>query len=166
MKTMTMGVLAAAAMLFGSVADAQQRTRTELGASTSRTLIVQSLATQPTNPAITEVSAALAVEFEFGKADLTPMGRVVVDVLAQALNSPELMPYTFLAEGHTDAVGSEQTNLTLSQRRAETVRAALAQRGVDPVRLTTAGFGELRLLPGIPGDAARNRRVEVVRRVN
>lgn len=166
MKTMKLVAFVAFGMMVAGGADAQQRSTTEVPQSVDRSLIVQSLAAPPANPSITEISAALPVEFEFGKADLTPIGRALVEVLAQALNSPELMPYTFIVEGHTDSVGSDQANLALSQRRAATVRDALAQRGVDPVRLTTAGFGELRLISGIPGEAARNRRVEVVRRVN
>jgi outer membrane protein OmpA-like peptidoglycan-associated protein len=38
-------------------------------------------------------------------------------------------------------------------------------RGVSEARLTVAGYGELRLLPGLPGTDGRNRRVEIVRRV-
>jgi outer membrane protein OmpA-like peptidoglycan-associated protein len=59
-------------------------------------------------------------------------------------------------EGHTDQIGDEQYNLRLSERRAEAVRSALLQRGIDPARMTTAGMGEC--CP-ISSDNAANRRV-------
>jgi outer membrane protein OmpA-like peptidoglycan-associated protein len=69
-------------------------------------------------------------------------------------------------EGHTDSIASDAYNQTLSERRAVAVKAALAERyGVNPTRLSTAGFGESR--PKERNDTlegrARNRRVELVR---
>ena len=70
-------------------------------------------------------------------------------------------------EGHTDSIGDPGANRTLSERRAEAVRAALVTRHVDASRITSSGFGASR-----PREAnatlegrARNRRVEVVRDV-
>jgi outer membrane protein OmpA-like peptidoglycan-associated protein len=49
----------------------------------------------------------------------------------------------FLVEGHTDAVGSDDDNLSLSDRHAETVAITLTQRfGVPAENLTTQGYGE------------------------
>ena len=49
----------------------------------------------------------------------------------------------FLVEGHTDAVGSDEDNLSLSDRRAETVATVLTQRfGIPAENLTTQGYGE------------------------
>ena len=64
-------------------------------------------------------------------------------------------------EGHTDAQGSEQHNLKLSQSRAESVMAYLTSQGVDKERLTGEGkgFSDL-LLPEKP-KAAENRRVRI-----
>lgn len=69
-------------------------------------------------------------------------------------------------EGHTDSVGDPASNRTLSQRRADAVRAALAERGVRPDRLETAGFGasEPRESNATVEGRARNRRVELVRK--
>ena len=69
-------------------------------------------------------------------------------------------------EGHTDSIASDAYNQELSQRRAAAVKAALLERdGVNPARLSTAGFGESR--PRDRNDTlegrARNRRVELVR---
>ena len=58
-----------------------------------------------------------------------------------------------VVEGHTDSVGSNMTNLSLSQRRAEAVRQYLIRLGVDGERLRATGFGEEK-----PIDSNRTRR--------
>jgi outer membrane protein OmpA-like peptidoglycan-associated protein len=66
----------------------------------------------------------------------------------------------FLIEGHTDAVGSDLSNLALSDRRAETVAEILSYYyGIPPENLVTQGYGEQFLK--IPTTAAerQNRRV-------
>ena len=71
---------------------------------------------------------------------------------------------TFLIEGHTDAVGSDQSNLILSDRRAEAVADALSRYfDIPPENLTTQGYGERYLK--IKTDAAEqeNRRVAIRR---
>ena len=64
--------------------------------------------------------------------------------------------------GHTDSDGSDSYNQTLSERRAQSVYDYLTRRGVDPLRLITAGFGEER--PMVANDSdfnkSRNRRIE------
>jgi outer membrane protein OmpA-like peptidoglycan-associated protein len=68
----------------------------------------------------------------------------------------------FLIEGHTDAVGSETDNLTLSDRRAETVATILTERfGVPAENLTTQGYGEQYLKVDTQEPARENRRVTV-----
>ena len=66
-------------------------------------------------------------------------------------------------EGHTDSVGSEQYNMDLSFRRANSVRDLLAQRGVDIRRIETVGFGETKPVATNDTEAGRqlNRRVEI-----
>jgi len=65
-------------------------------------------------------------------------------------------------EGHADQRGSTEYNLALGQRRAEAVRAYLANYGVDPERFTTVSYGKER--PLVEGDDegsfSRNRRAE------
>jgi len=67
-------------------------------------------------------------------------------------------------EGYTDSIGTDAYNLTLSQRRADAVRAALLTRGVEGARITTSGLGKAS--PVASNDSAagrqRNRRVEIV----
>jgi outer membrane protein OmpA-like peptidoglycan-associated protein len=70
----------------------------------------------------------------------------------------------FLVEGHTDAVGPDIDNLTLSDRRAETVAAILAEHFQIPAEnLTTQGYGEQYLKVNTQAAARQNRRVTLRR---
>jgi OOP family OmpA-OmpF porin len=64
--------------------------------------------------------------------------------------------------GHTDQMGDDASNLTLSEARATSVKAALVERGIPAERLTAKGYGEAKLLdPATSSDAlAKNRRIE------
>ena len=68
-----------------------------------------------------------------------------------------------LVEGHTDNVGSDQYNLQLSIRRAESVGNYLASQGVAVPRIRALGYGETEPLESNSTDAGRqaNRRVEI-----
>lgn len=93
------------------------------------------------------------------RPESAPVLREIVEVLAA---NPD---WTLVIEGHTDAVGSAESNLQLSRRRSEAVRSALVERGVATARLTTAGYGASRPQDtnDTPEGRARNRRVELVR---
>ena len=70
----------------------------------------------------------------------------------------------FLIEGHTDAVGTEEDNLSLSDRRAEAVAVALTEQfQIPPENLTTQGYGETQLKVPVQGPSEENRRVTVRR---
>ena len=102
------------------------------------------------------------VLFDTGRAELKSGAFSTVDRLATFLReNPERR---VAIEGHTDAVGSDTSNLSLSQRRADAVRAALVSRGIDGTRITAQGMGEA--VPVASNDTAegrqRNRRVEVI----
>jgi len=112
----------------------------------------------------TEAVELSGVYFAFASANLRAESDDTLTQLAAALSS--LPGWRFRIEGHTDAIGSDASNLTLSQRRAEAVRSALVTRfGVPTAQLTTEGFGEKRPRETNDTDAgrARNRRVELVR---
>jgi outer membrane protein OmpA-like peptidoglycan-associated protein len=68
-----------------------------------------------------------------------------------------------VAEGHTDAIGSDAYNQSLSERRAEAVRRYLINGGITPERIRTEGFGESRPVASNETDEGRaqNRRVEL-----
>ena len=87
-------------------------------------------------------------------------------VLAQAvMQAVERMPNeVFLIEGHTDAVGSDIDNLSLSDRRAQSVAEILTRDfGVPAENLTTQGYGEQYLKVQTQGDSRENRRVTLRR---
>jgi outer membrane protein OmpA-like peptidoglycan-associated protein len=110
-------------------------------------------------------SVNLTVEFATGSADLTPQARQTLDQLGRALTSPDLAKFRFRIEGHTDTVGSADSNKALSQRRAATVADYLEKNfGVVSARLDAVGFGEDGLLVPTPPQTAnaQNRRVKVV----
>ena len=71
---------------------------------------------------------------------------------------------TFLIEGHTDAVGSDQSNLVLSDQRAELVANVLSDvYGIPPENLATQGYGERYLKVNTDGPEQENRRVTIRR---
>ena len=114
----------------------------------------------PDTPAV-----SLSVRFATGSAALTPEVERSLDGLGRALSSPQLAPYRFRIEGHTDTVGSPAMNQALSERRAAAVRDYLTGKyGVSPARLEAVGLGETQLLLPTPDETAeaRNRRVQVV----
>ncbi|MBB3019889.1 outer membrane protein OmpA-like peptidoglycan-associated protein [Microvirga lupini] len=106
------------------------------------------------------------ITFEFGSWELPPdqidQLRVIADGLRQAIsrNPNEI----FLVEGHTDAVGADEDNLTLSDRRAETIATILSERFQIPAEnLTTQGYGEQYLKVASQGPERENRRVTLRR---
>lgn len=109
------------------------------------------------------------VLFEFGRSDLTGDAQGRVQGIADVLNN-QAQGRRVSIEGHTDAIGSEEANQLLSERRADSVAGALTTSGVDQARVTTAGYGErYPVAPNTNPDGsdnstgrAKNRRVEVV----
>ncbi|WP_298829828.1 OmpA family protein [uncultured Piscinibacter sp.] len=102
------------------------------------------------------------VLFDTGRAQLNPGAAHTLDQLAAFMKEhPER---TIAIEGYTDAVGSEQSNQMLSERRAIAVKNSLVDRGIAPSRLSARGFGEAKPLASNDHAAGRqqNRRVEIV----
>lgn len=106
-------------------------------------------------------SIDLKIEFDYDSAKLTPQARALLATVAKALRTKRLDTLGFEVVGHTDAAGSDDYNLSLSERRAVAVVDFLVMRErIDPKRLYASGRGESQLLfPGAPEDG-RNRRVE------
>ncbi|MGG5812367.1 OmpA family protein [Falsiroseomonas sp. CW058] len=110
-------------------------------------------------------AVSITVTFPSGSAALTPQAEAALLPLGRALSSPDLAPYRFRIEGHTDTVGDASVNQRLSERRAEAVRAYLVQKhGVSAGRLEAVGLGEERpvVQTGDNVDEPRNRRVQVI----
>jgi outer membrane protein OmpA-like peptidoglycan-associated protein len=106
-------------------------------------------------------SIDLVIQFDLDSAKLKSDSIPLLSSLVQAMKNDRLTAIKFKVEGHTDAQGSEQHNLKLSQSRADSVMAYLTSQGVDKERLTREGkgFSDL-LLPEKP-KAAENRRVRI-----
>jgi outer membrane protein OmpA-like peptidoglycan-associated protein len=102
------------------------------------------------------------VLFDTGMATLKPGAYTTIDRLATVLK--EDAARKVLIEGHTDNVGSDEYNQSLSERRAASVQAALFERGVEASQISTVGKGETTPVAGNNNPAGRqqNRRVELV----
>ncbi len=108
-------------------------------------------------------SMNLNINFEFDSAALTSDGKVLVGNLGRALKDPRLAGQKFIIEGHTDAKGSDAYNMTLSERRAESVKKELiAQHGADASRVEEIGLGKKQFLDKANAESWVNRRVKVV----
>ncbi len=102
------------------------------------------------------------VLFATGKADLSSDALRSVDKLADFLQ--KYPNRNVLIEGHTDSVGSDEFNLTLSQKRADSVKEALISKAISEERITAKGYGKK--YPVASNETAagkqQNRRVEVI----
>lgn len=105
------------------------------------------------------IAAAQRITFVTGSADLQPGAKSVAQKLAIAMMRPDKVAERFRIEGHTDASGTREANLELSERRALAVVAYLTSQGVDSKRLEVMGYGSEQPLPGVSGLAPGNRRV-------
>ena len=102
------------------------------------------------------------VLFETGQADLRAGAlRNLYPLVTFLQKNPERQ---VMIEGHTDSVGSESSNLDLSQRRADAVRAFLLQNGAKASQITTRGYGKTSPVASNDTAAGRqqNRRVEII----
>ena len=102
------------------------------------------------------------VLFDTGKADLNPGASRNLDQLVVFLTDhPERRVEI---DGYTDNVGTDSFNLSLSERRADTVRNVLVNRGIDSSRIVTRGYGkDFGVASNVDsGGRQLNRRVEIV----
>lgn len=100
------------------------------------------------------------VTFAFDSSDLTSTAKTNLDKLTQVLvNNPDTNINIY---GHTDSKGSDDYNQKLSERRANSVKAYLAGKGIASSRLFALGEGESMPVATNDTDAGRaqNRRVE------
>ena len=106
------------------------------------------------------ITVRLNVEFEFDKATVRAIYGDELEAIANAMKAHE--DIDLVLEGHTDSVGSDTYNQSLSERRVIAVEAKLAEMyGLDPARVSTVGYGEARPLAdnNTAEGRARNRRV-------
>jgi outer membrane protein OmpA-like peptidoglycan-associated protein len=107
--------------------------------------------------------ATIYINFASGSSELPSDASSTIDALTELLsNNPDLR---ISIEGHTDDVGSPESNLSLSEDRAGAVRQALIENGIDESRLSFTGWGEERPVSDNTSDQGRaqNRRVEIIK---
>jgi len=103
-----------------------------------------------------------SVLFASGKSAMMPGAQAKLNVVADALK--EVGEKDIVVEGHTDAQGSEASNMTLSQARADNVRDFLVTRGVPANHIRAKGVGESKPVADNRSAEGRanNRRVEII----
>jgi outer membrane protein OmpA-like peptidoglycan-associated protein len=108
-----------------------------------------------------KITFSSGILFDVDKSDLKDNSKTELAELSTILN--KYADTNIMLAGHTDSTGSDEYNLGLSQRRAQSVADYLLTRNVDPARFTVKGFGKSD--PVASNDTAdgraQNRRVEV-----
>jgi OOP family OmpA-OmpF porin len=103
------------------------------------------------------------VQFDPDSPVIRPPSYQTLGRIADALYDPSLLPYTFLVVGHTDSTGRREINVTLSQRRADSIRDVLVNTfKVSPKRIRAVGLGEEQLQDAIHPTAAVNQQLQLV----
>lgn len=117
--------------------------------------VLQELASLP--------NLTLVIEFDFDSDRIRPQSYPTIARIADALHHPVLRGYRFMVAGHTDAKGTREYNLDLSQRRADAVVEALTTTfNVEADRLGALGLGEEQLRSPSDAEGAVNRRVQIL----
>lgn len=103
------------------------------------------------------------INFDIDKATLRPESMGTLNQIKAVMASDPTLKFEI--DGHTDNSGEAAHNMTLSQQRADAVKAELVTLGISADRLTTKGFGDTKPMASndTPDGKANNRRVEFVR---
>lgn len=104
---------------------------------------------------------AKTILFDTGKASIKEQSQEVLENIIEILK--EYPTAKFTIDGHTDSVGSESKNQTLSEARALSVKDYLTSHGIEEFRLSAKGYGESKPIDSNKTRAGRanNRRVEI-----
>jgi outer membrane protein OmpA-like peptidoglycan-associated protein len=103
------------------------------------------------------------IVFATASAEITPVSE---EILMQAFNTLDRHPEIEVnIQGHTDNVGKHDYNMKLSKRRADAVKTWLVNKGIEPSRITTSGFGPDKPIVAndTPENKQKNRRIEFMR---
>lgn len=103
------------------------------------------------------IEIAMQIEFALNSYNIEKTSLQALDKLGRGIAPVQAL---ILIEGHTDALGSHDHNLSLSMKRAEAVKAYLVRLGVSPDRLITRGVAATKPLIKDDPYASRNRRVQ------
>ena len=115
------------------------------------------------NLADTGRAVIYGINFDFNSDVIKPESRVTLDQIAAVLQ--ENKDWKMTVEGHTDNIGGDAFNKTLSDKRAAAVEAYLIGKGIDAARLNSSGMGMSKPVTTNDTEAGRaqNRRVELVK---
>lgn len=107
---------------------------------------------------------ALYINFDTGKSNIKPESMTIIDQIAALLKAHADLKVSI--EGHTDNVGTPESNKTLSQQRAKSVMSAVVQKGIAADRMAAVGWGQEKPIADNRSEdgRAKNRRVEVVKK--
>lgn len=106
---------------------------------------------------------SVEVQFDADSPIIRPDSYRTLGRIADALQNPELLAYGFLIAGHTESTGKRENNLTLSQRRADSIRDVLVTTfKVSSKRLQAVGLGEEQLRDSARPAAPVNQRIQVI----
>ncbi len=118
-------------------------------------------AAEKPKPVAEKVTFAADVLFDFDKAVIKPEGKSKLDDISNKVRGINLE--VVIGIGHADSIGSDAYNQRLSVRRAESVKAYLVSKGIEPNRIYTEGKGEKQPVASnkTKDGRAKNRRVEI-----
>jgi outer membrane protein OmpA-like peptidoglycan-associated protein len=95
------------------------------------------------------------INFDINKAKVKPESFPVIEQMTKYLK--ENPKTRIVIEGHTDNAGSDDLNLTLSGKRAESIKAEIVKRGIDAGRMETKGYGASKPIAIIRRQMAEHR---------
>ena len=100
------------------------------------------------------------INFKRASAELDRVSNATLDRIVEVLSTCKSARIE--VQGHTDAEGTPERNINLSNRRAQSVLGYLIRTGVDSARLTAVGYGETQPIAAndTAENRARNRRIE------
>ena len=112
-------------------------------------------------PTVSSMSMGADAFFDFDKSNLKPEGEAKLAALASDMSTVDVQSVDIV--GHTDAIGTEQYNQALSERRARSAADFLVGQGVNPGLISTRGMGETQPVATnqTPEGRAQNRRVDI-----
>jgi outer membrane protein OmpA-like peptidoglycan-associated protein len=103
------------------------------------------------------------VQFDPDSAIVRPQSYQTLGLIADALVRAAMLPYGFLIVGRTEAAGKREYNLTLSQRRADSIRDVLVTTfKISPKRIQAIGLGEEQLQDANQPASLVNRQIQIV----
>jgi outer membrane protein OmpA-like peptidoglycan-associated protein len=118
--------------------------------------------TQLESLTVTKPNVNMEIRFDYNSASISDGSVSAVQHLGEALSDRQLAGTTFVLSGYTDAVGGEEFNQGLSERRADTIKQYLIEHfHIASNDLITVGYGKTHLADPTKPDDASNRRVKI-----